>query len=198
MTGRPARIRVGVLISGQGSNMEALVRRSREADCPYDVSLVISNRPGAAGLAVAEALGLKVSIIDHADFGMDRKDHERAMDAALRSAGCQAIALAGYMRILTPFLVEAWSGRMINIHPSLLPNYPGLETHRRAIEAGDREAGCSVHLVTTGLDAGPVLGQSRVAILPNDTVASLAARVLAAEHQLYPQCLADFVRSIPD
>jgi phosphoribosylglycinamide formyltransferase-1/phosphoribosylamine--glycine ligase/phosphoribosylglycinamide formyltransferase/phosphoribosylformylglycinamidine cyclo-ligase len=198
MTGRPARIRVGVLISGQGSNMEALVRRSLEPDCPYDVALVISNRPGAAGLAVAAAMGTNVSIIDHADFGMNREDHERAIDKALRFAGCQAIALAGYMRILTPFLVEAWSGRMINIHPSLLPSYPGLETHRRAIEAGDHEAGCSVHLVTTGLDAGPVLGQSRVAILPKDTVASLAARVLAAEHQLYPQCLADFVRSIQD
>ncbi|MDH4386444.1 MAG: phosphoribosylglycinamide formyltransferase [Caulobacter sp.] len=195
MTDSPARLRVGILISGQGSNMEALVRRSLEPDCPYDVALVISNRPKAAGLAAAEALGVAARIIDHSDFGQDREGHERTIDAALRAAGCQVIALAGYMRILTPFLVEGWSGRMINIHPSLLPNYPGLDTHRRAMEAGDAEAGCSVHLVTTGLDAGTVLGQARVAILPDDTVASLAGRVLAAEHQLYPQCLADFVRT---
>ncbi len=197
MTGSPARLRVGILISGQGSNMEALVRRSLEPDCPYVVALVISNRPQAAGVAAAQALGVATRIIDHSDYGQDREGHERAMDAALRAAGCQVIALAGYMRILTPFLVAAWNGRMINIHPSLLPNYPGLDTHRRAMEAGDAEAGCSVHLVTAGLDAGPVLGQARVAILPDDTVASLAGRVLAAEHQLYPQCLADFVRTVP-
>jgi phosphoribosylglycinamide formyltransferase-1/phosphoribosylamine--glycine ligase/phosphoribosylglycinamide formyltransferase/phosphoribosylformylglycinamidine cyclo-ligase len=196
MTGTPARIRVGILISGQGSNMEALVRRSRDPDSPYDVALVISNRPEAAGLTAARALGIEATIIDHAEFGEDREGHERAIDRALRAAGCEVIALAGYMRILTPFLVEAWSGRMINIHPSLLPSYPGLDTHRRAIEAGDCEAGCTVHLVTTGLDAGPVLAQSRVAVFPDDTAASLAARVLAAEHRLYPQCLADLVRSI--
>ena len=197
MTGSPARLRVGILISGQGSNMEALVRRSLEPDCPYVVALVISNRPQAAGVAAAQALGVATRIIDHSDYGQDREGHERAMDAALRAAGCQVIALAGYMRILTPFLVAAWNGRMINIHPSLLPNYPGLDTHRRAMEAGDAEAGCSIHLVTAGLDAGPVLGQARVAIRPDDTVASLAGRVLAAEHQLYPQCLADFVRTVP-
>jgi phosphoribosylglycinamide formyltransferase-1 len=188
-----SRAKVGVLISGQGSNMEALIAASSAADCPYEVALVLSNRPDAAGLARAEALGVRAVAVDQAEFGKDRQAHERAVDTALREAGCQYVALAGYMRILTPLLVEAWAGRMLNIHPSLLPKYPGLDTHRRAIEAGDSEAGCSVHLVTAGVDEGPVLGQARVPVLAGDTPEALAIRVLAAEHCLYPQALADHV-----
>jgi phosphoribosylglycinamide formyltransferase-1 len=188
-----SRARVGVLISGQGSNMEALIAASRAEGCPYEIAVVISNRPDATGLARARALGVPTLAVDHAAFGQDRQAHEQAIDAALREAGCGYVALAGYMRILTPFLVEAWAGRMINIHPSLLPLYPGLDTHRRAIEAGDAEAGCSVHLVTAGVDEGRVLALARVAVLPGDTPEALAVRVLAAEHKLYPQALAELI-----
>ena len=185
-----SRTRVGVLISGRGSNMSALVEASRAPDCPYEIVLVLSNKPDAAGLDAARAAGIEARAIDQRDFPNDREGHERALDAALRAAGCQAVALAGYMRILTPVLIDAWAGRMINIHPSLLPKYPGLNTHTRAIEAGDLEAGCTVHLVTIGVDEGPILGQARVPILPGDDEASLAARILTAEHQLYPAMLA--------
>lgn len=187
-----SRARVGVLISGRGSNMEALIEASRAEDCPYEVALVLSNKPTAAGLERARALGVEAYGIDQRDF-LDRESHERALDEALRAAGVQFVALAGYMRVLTPFLVDAWAGRMINIHPSLLPKYPGLDTHRRALEAGDAEAGCSVHIVTNDLDEGPVLGQARVPILPGDDEASLSERVLAEEHRLYPRCLASLV-----
>lgn len=186
--------RVAILISGAGSNMAALVEASRAADCPYEVVLVVSNNPDAAGLAKAAALGVPTLAVDHRPFGKDREAHERRVDAALRAAGADYVALAGYMRILTPFLVEAWAGRMLNIHPSLLPKYPGLNTHQRAIDAGDPEAGCSVHLVTSGVDEGPVLGQARVPVRPDDTAESLAARVKAEEHRLYPVCLAALTR----
>jgi phosphoribosylglycinamide formyltransferase-1 len=185
-----SRAKVGVLISGRGSNMEALIRASH--DLPYEVVVVLSNKPDATGLAIAESLGVPVKAIDQRQFP-DREAHERALDAALREAGAEYVALAGYMRVLTPFLVGAWAGRMVNIHPSLLPKYPGLDTHRRALEAGDTEAGCTVHLVTDDLDSGPVLGQARVPVLPGDHEASLSARVLAQEHQLYPAALAAFV-----
>ena len=152
-----SRARVGVLISGRGSNMEALIEASGASDCPYEVVLVLSNKPNAGGLGLARSLGIAAQAIDQHDYP-DRESHERALDAALREAGAQYVALAGYMRVLTPFLVGAWEGRMVNIHPSLLPKYPGLDTHRRALEAGDAEAGCTVHLVTNDLDGGPVLG----------------------------------------
>jgi phosphoribosylglycinamide formyltransferase-1/phosphoribosylamine--glycine ligase/phosphoribosylglycinamide formyltransferase/phosphoribosylformylglycinamidine cyclo-ligase len=189
-----SRARVGILISGTGSNMEALIRAAEAEDCPYEVAVVISNRPDAAGLDRAKALGVTAIAVDHTPFGKDREAHEHALDAALRRFGCSYVALAGYMRIMTPFLVGAWQGRMLNIHPSLLPKYPGLDTHRRAIEAGDVEAGCSVHLVTAGVDEGPVLAQARVPVLPGDTPETLAERVLAEEHRLYPQALADLAR----
>ena len=189
------RARVGVLISGRGSNMEALIAAARASDCPYEVALVLSNRPDAGGLALARAAGIEALAIDQAPFGKDREAHERALDAALRAAGCEYVALAGYMRVLTPFLVGAWKGRMVNIHPSLLPKYPGLDTHRRALEAGDTEAGCTVHMVTDDLDGGPILGQVRVPVLPCDDEATLNARVLQAEHRLYPACLAELVRT---
>lgn len=187
------RAKVAVLISGRGSNMTALVEAARAPDCPYEVVLVLSNKPDAEGLALAAAAGVPTLAIDHKSFGADREAHERALDAALRQAGAEYVALAGYMRVLTPFLVEAWAGRMINIHPSLLPKYPGLDTHRRAIEAGDAEAGCTVHLVTAGVDEGPILDQARVPVLAGDTPETVAARVLAAEHALYPRALARLV-----
>ena len=188
------RARVAVLISGRGSNMTALVEAARAPDCPYEIALVLSNKPDAEGLQLAAEAGVATLAIDHRPFGADREAHERALDAALREAGVEYVALAGYMRVLTPFLVEAWAGRMINIHPSLLPKYPGLDTHRRAIEAGDAEAGCSVHLVTAGVDEGHVLAQASVDVRPDDTPEGLAERVLELEHHLYPQALAHFVR----
>jgi formyltetrahydrofolate-dependent phosphoribosylglycinamide formyltransferase len=191
---RPSRTPVAILISGDGSNMVALVEASRAADCPYEVVLVLSNTPDAGGLAKAAALGVPTLAIDHRPHGKDREAHERLVDAALRDARADYVALAGYMRILTPWLVEGWAGRMLNIHPSLLPKYPGLHTHQRALDAGDAEAGCTVHLVTTGVDEGPILGQARVPVLPGDTAETLAARVKAQEHQLYPAALADLVR----
>ena len=188
-----SRARVGVLISGRGSNMEALIEASGASDCPYEVVLVLSNKPNAGGLGLARSLGIAAQAIDQHDYP-DRESHERALDAALREAGAQYVALAGYMRVLTPFLVGAWEGRMVNIHPSLLPKYPGLDTHRRALEAGDAEAGCTVHLVTNDLDGGPVLGQVAVPILPGDDEHALSARVLAEEHKLYPTALSRLVR----
>jgi phosphoribosylglycinamide formyltransferase-1 len=190
------RTKVAVLISGRGSNMEALVRAAKAADCPFEIALVLANKPDAGGLAVAAEAGVEALCVDSKPFGKDREAHERAIDAALRERGIQVIALAGYMRILTPYLVDAWEGRMLNIHPSLLPAYPGLDTHARAIAAGDAEAGCTVHLVTAGVDEGPILGQARVPILPGDDEHTLAARVLEQEHRLYADTLAAFVRTL--
>ena len=184
------RVRVGVLISGRGSNMSALVEASKAPDCPYEVVLVLSNKPDALGLELARAAGIEARAIDQRDFPKDREGHERALNAALEAAGVEAVALAGYMRILTPVLIDAWAGRMINIHPSLLPKYPGLDTHNRAIAAGDAEAGCTVHLVTLGVDEGPILGQARVPIMPGDNEHSLSTRILEQEHRLYPAMLA--------
>jgi phosphoribosylglycinamide formyltransferase-1 len=176
--------------------MEALVAAARDPSCPFEIVLVLANKPDAGGLAVAAEAGVEALCVDSKPFGKDREAHERAIDAALRERGIQVIALAGYMRILTPFLVDAWEGRMLNIHPSLLPAYPGLDTHGRAIAAGDLEAGCTVHLVTAGVDEGPILGQARVPILPGDDDHTLATRVLAREHKLYTDTLAAFVRDL--
>lgn len=192
----PEPVRVAVLISGAGSNMAALIDAAQSTGAAYEVVLVLSNRPDAGGLKIAEAKGVPVVAIDHRPFGKDREAHERAVHAALTEAGVEVIALAGYMRILTPFLVGAWAGRMLNIHPSLLPLYPGLDTHSRAIEAGDAEAGCTVHIVTDGVDEGPILGQARVPVLADDTPRALAERVHVAEHQLYPATLAAFCRQL--
>lgn len=187
------KTKVAVLISGRGSNMEALVRAAKSPACPFEIALVLANKPDAGGLATAASEGVEALCVDSKPFGKDREAHERAIDAALRERGIEVIALAGYMRILTPFLVDAWEGRMLNIHPSLLPAYPGLDTHARAIAAGEVEAGCTVHLVTAGVDEGPILGQARVPILPDDDDHSLAARVLEQEHRLYADTLAAFV-----
>lgn len=190
------KARVAVLISGTGSNMAALLYASRAQICPYEIVLVASNKPAAPGLRLAEAEGITTFGLAHA--GMIRADHDAAIHAALTSAGAEYVALAGYMRILSPQFVAQWEGRMLNIHPSLLPAYKGLDTHGRALAAGDSHGGCSVHLVTPELDDGPVLGQTRVAVMPGDTAASLAARVLIAEHQLYPRVLAELVRNRTD
>lgn len=186
-----SRAKVAVLISGSGTNMAALLYASRAADCPFEIGLVASNNPEAGGLILAQAEGVPTFVLPHK--GIDRAPHDLAMDAAIRDHGAQFVALAGYMRILTPEFVTRWEGRMVNIHPSLLPKYTGLHTHERALAAGDSQAGCTVHLVTAELDAGPILGQTPVAILPDDTAETLAARVLIAEHQLYSRCLAELV-----
>lgn len=189
-----SRTRVGVLISGRGSNMVALLEAARDPDYPAEIVLVLSNNPDAPGLELARGMGVEARAVDHR--GRDKAAHEAELTAALRDAEVGVIALAGYMRLLSPAFIEAWRGRILNIHPSLLPLYPGLHTHRRALEAGDQEAGCSVHLVTEGVDEGPVLAQRRVPILRGDTEESLAERVLQAEHELYPTALARFVRDL--
>jgi formyltetrahydrofolate-dependent phosphoribosylglycinamide formyltransferase len=171
--------------------MAALLYASRASDCPYEIVLVASNNPEAGGLQLAQAEGVPTFALAHK--GMTRADHDAAMDAAIRASGADYVALAGYMRILTPEFVAGWQGRMVNIHPSLLPKYTGLHTHERALAAGDSQGGCTVHLVTAELDDGPVLGQTPVAVLPGDSADSLAARVLIAEHQLYSRCLAALV-----
>jgi phosphoribosylglycinamide formyltransferase-1 len=187
----PTRAKVAALISGGGTNMAALLYASRAVDCPYEIVLVASNNPDAGGLKLAAAEGVPTFALPHK--GMARADHDAAMDTAIRASGAQYVALAGYMRILTAEFVSGWEGRMLNIHPSLLPKYTGLHTHDRALEAGDSHGGCTVHLVTAELDDGPVLGQTPVAVLPGDTGDSLAARVLIAEHQLYSRCLSALV-----
>ncbi len=186
---RPKR-RVGVLISGRGSNMLALLKAARDPAYPAEIALVLSNRPDAAGLALAKAAGVPVRAIDHRTFGRDRAAHEAALDAALREAGVEIVCLAGYMRLLTPFLVGAWRGRMLNVHPSLLPAFPGLESHERAIATGVKLHGCTVHLVTEVMDEGPILAQDAVPVLPDDTADVLPARVLVQGHRIYPAALA--------
>ncbi len=185
------KAKIAILISGAGTNMAALVYASRIGTCPYEVVLVASNDPAAAGLAFAAAEGIPTFALPHK--GMTREGHDAAMEAAVLEAGADHIVLAGYMRILSDGFVERWAGRMLNIHPSLLPLYKGLDTHARAIAAGDSHAGASVHLVTPELDAGEVLAQARVAIAADDTPATLAERVRLAEHQLYPRAVADYV-----
>ena len=189
MTPPAARRRVAVLISGRGSNLGALLAAARAPDYPAQVVLVLSNTPEAAGLALARDAGVTAEAIDHRPYRGDRAAHEAAIDARLRAAGIEIVCLAGYMRRLTPFLVNAWAGRMLNIHPSLLPAFPGLDTHARALAAGVCLHGCTVHRVTEGVDEGPILAQAAVPVLPGDTEAALAARVLAQEHRLYPAAL---------
>lgn len=183
--------RVAILISGGGSNMLALVR-DMMGDHPCRPVLVASNDPAAAGLARAEALGIPTAAVDHRPFGKDRPAFEAALAEKVDAAHPDMICLAGFMRVLTPGFIRRYEGRMLNIHPSLLPKYPGLNTHARALAAGDAEAGCTVHEVTAELDAGPILGQARVPVLQGDTEDTLAARVLAMEHQLYPAVLRRF------
>jgi phosphoribosylglycinamide formyltransferase-1 len=185
---RPESARVGILISGRGSNMMSLVEAAGDA---YEVALIASDKPDAAGIAWAEAQGLATWTLS--PKGIGKPAYEAALHAALLAADVETIALAGYMRLLSDDFVAKWRGRILNIHPSLLPKYKGLDTHVRAIAAGDSHGGCSVHIVTEELDGGAVLGQAEVPILPGDTPEALAARVLVEEHRLYPRTLAEFV-----
>nr|WP_016747125.1 phosphoribosylglycinamide formyltransferase [Rhizorhabdus wittichii] len=187
------RTPIAILISGRGSNMRVLVEASRAPGCPYEVVLVASNDPDAPGLAIARDAG--IATFAHSHKGLTRDAFDAIIDKALREAGVRYVALAGYMRILSEGFVAGWAGRMLNIHPSLLPRYKGLDTHARAIAAGDAEGGCSVHIVTATLDDGEVVGQARVPILPGDTPETLADRVLIEEHRLYPAALADYIRA---
>ena len=185
------KTRVAVLISGAGTNMAALVYAAKAANCPYEIVLVASNMPEAPGLAIAAGEGIATWSLSHK--GLNRDAFDALVDTQLRDAKADFVALAGYMRILSDDFVARWQGKMLNIHPSLLPLYKGLDTHQKAIDAGDKFGGCSVHIVTTGVDDGPVLAQTLVAILPGDTVDTLSARVRIAEHQLYPPTLAAYV-----
>jgi phosphoribosylglycinamide formyltransferase-1 len=187
-----SRRRVAILISGAGSNMLALARDMAELAHPAEVCLVLANRPDAAGLARAAALGLPTAAVDHRRFRGDRAGFEAAMAEPLRESGAEILCLAGFMRVLTPGFIAAWQGRMLNVHPSLLPLFPGLDTHARALDAGMAVHGCTVHEVTTELDSGPILGQAVVPVAEGDTPETLAARVLPMEHRLYPAVLRRF------
>ncbi len=183
------RIPTAIFISGRGSNMMALVEAASAPDFPAEIALVVSNDPSAAGLAWAAERGIKTVAVDHKIYGKDREAHERAIHEHLTAHGIQFICLAGYMRILTPWLVETWNGRMINIHPALLPDFKGLHTHERAIEAAVKEHGATVHWVTPGVDEGETILQARVPVFPEDTADILGKRVLAEEHKLYPEAV---------
>jgi phosphoribosylglycinamide formyltransferase 1 len=181
--------RVAILISGRGSNMTALIEAAKAKDYPAEIALVVSNRPDAAGLHRARAAGIPTAVIDHIQFGGDREAFERALDRKLSEHRIDLVCLAGFMRLLTPWFVNRWSGRMLNIHPSLLPQFKGLDTHRRALAAGVLRHGATVHFVVPEMDAGPIVLQDSVAVLENDTEQTLAARVLELEHQIYPRAL---------
>ncbi|MED5547956.1 MAG: phosphoribosylglycinamide formyltransferase [Pseudomonadota bacterium] len=184
-----AKTKIAVLISGRGSNMQALLEAAKDEAFPAEIVVVASNRPDAAGLAVAEAAGIATEVIDHRDYD-GREAFEEALDSTLKMYGPRIVCLAGFMRILTPWFTERWRDLLINIHPSLLPAFKGLHTHERALEAGVRIHGCTVHYVRPEMDDGPIIGQAAVPVLPGDTPDTLAARVLEAEHKLYPQCVA--------
>jgi formyltetrahydrofolate-dependent phosphoribosylglycinamide formyltransferase len=188
-------VRVAVLISGRGSNMLALSEhKRRDPHRSYKIALVASNVPDARGLVLAKRLGLKTWAQSHE--GMKRAEFDALLDEVLQANEIEIVALAGYMRLLSPGFVDKWEGRILNIHPSLLPLHKGLDTHRRALLAGDEFAGCSVHVVTPDLDSGPVVAQAKVRILPRDDAESLAERVLAEEHRLYPLALEDYCRAV--
>lgn len=182
--------RVGIMISGRGSNMEALIRAAAAPDYPATIVLVLANDPAAKGLATAAAAGIPTAVVDHRPFGKDRLSFEQAIDAEMRKAGVEIICLAGFMRLLTAWFTAQWQDRLLNIHPALLPSFKGLHTHERALAAGVRWHGATVHLVRPAMDEGPIIAQAAVPVLPEDDVESLSARVLAAEHRLYPQALA--------
>jgi phosphoribosylglycinamide formyltransferase 1 len=189
------RVRVAVLISGRGTNMLALSEHKRkDPGRAYDLVLVASNVPEARGLVLAKRLGIPIWSKSHK--GLKREEFDRLLDAELRRRDVELIALAGYMRLLSPWFIESWEGRILNIHPSLLPLHKGLDTHRKALLAGDLEAGCSVHVVTAELDSGPVIAQAKVRILPRDDPESLAARVLEEEHRLYPIALEEYAKAL--
>lgn len=183
------RRRVAVLVSGRGSNMGALLAAARNADYPAEIALVLSNRSDAAALDAAKAAGIATRVVDHSAYGKDRESFERAIDGELQAHGIELVCLAGFMRVLTSWFVQRWQGRLINIHPSLLPAFKGLETHARALDAGVKIHGASVHFVTAELDSGAIIAQAAVPVLASDTEETLAARVLRAEHRIYPLAL---------
>jgi phosphoribosylglycinamide formyltransferase-1 len=187
-----SRKRVAILISGAGSNMVALARSMAMPDHPAEACLVLANRPDAAGLARAAEMGIPTAAVDHRAFCGDRAAFEAAMERPLAESGAELICLAGFLRVLTPGFVDRWAGRMLNIHPSILPLFPGLDTHARALAAGMAVHGCTVHLVTPDLDAGPILGQAVIPVCAGDTSDSLAERLLPLEHRLYPAVLRRF------
>jgi len=183
------KTRVAVLISGRGSNMTALMEAARAPDFPAEIVLVVSNRPQAAGLSRARDAGIPTALVDHTAFGGDRQAFEQALDAELVAHRIEIVCLAGFMRILSPWFVSRWSGRMLNIHPALLPQFKGLHTHRRALEAGVTRHGATVHFVVPQMDSGPIVVQESVPVIAGDTEETLAARVLEVEHRIYPQAL---------
>lgn len=194
----PVKKRVAILISGRGSNMVALIQAARDEDYPAEIVTVISNRPEAAGLAVAAKFGIPTTVLDHKSFPL-RAAFDRALHVALLAAEVDYVACAGFLRLLTPHFVDAWQNKILNIHPSLLPAFKGLDTHARALEAGVTLTGCTVHLVSTEVDSGPILAQAAVPVVTGDTPETLGARVLRAEHILYPATLARFATgSAPD
>jgi phosphoribosylglycinamide formyltransferase-1 len=184
-----AKKRVAVLISGRGSNMMALIEAARSQDYPAEIVLVVSNEPSALGLAHARDAGIATTIVDHRPFGNNREAFERALDAELTAHRIDIVCLAGFMRLLTPWFVTRWSGRLLNIHPALLPQFKGLHTHRRALEAGVPRHGATVHFVAVEMDSGPIVLQDSVPVIEGDTEETLAQRVLELEHRLYPQAL---------
>lgn len=191
MTG--ARRRTAILISGRGSNMEALIEAARAPDYPAEIALVLSNRPEAVGLALARAAGVAVAAIDH-KIHAGREEFERSMQAMLEIHRIELVCMAGFMRLVTPWFISNWQGRMINIHPALLPSFRGLDTHARALAEGVKIHGCTVHFVVPAMDEGPIIAQAAVPVLDRDTTESLARRVLAQEHRLYPAALARVAR----
>ena len=184
------RKRVAILISGRGSNMAALIEAAKDPAYPAEIVLVASNRPDAGGLATASSAGITTAVVDHKQF-KDREAFERALQDVLETNRIDIVCLAGFMRLLTPWLISRWDQRMINIHPALLPAFKGLDTHERAIAAGAREHGATVHFVVPEMDSGPIIAQASVPVLPNETPDTLAKRVLAVEHWIYPQALKD-------
>jgi phosphoribosylglycinamide formyltransferase-1 len=190
------RKRVAILISGRGSNMMALIEAAKAADYPAEIAVVLSNVPDATGLARVGEAGIAAEAIDHKPFGQDREAFDRQLDAALEAHRIDIVCLAGFMRVLSPWFVARWNGRLINIHPSLLPAFKGLHTHERAIAAGVKEHGATVHFVVPELDSGPIIEQASVPVLPGDTPDSLAARVLEVEHRIYPRALRRLAESL--
>ena len=184
-----ARKRVAILISGRGSNMVALIEAAKDQTYPAEIALVISNEPAAEGLKRAAADGVRTAILDHRTFGKDREAFERTLQNELQAHRIELVCLAGFMRLLTPWFVRQWDGRLLNIHPALLPAFKGLDTHARAIAAGAKQHGATVHFVVPEMDSGPIIAQAAVPVRSGDTEAMLAARVLEVEHRIYPQAL---------
>jgi len=184
-----SRKRVAVLISGRGSNMAALIEAAKAKDYPAQITLVVSNKPDAGGLVTARTAGIATEVVDHARYGKDRAGFERALQAALEKHRIEIVCLAGFMRLLTPWFVGQWQNRLLNIHPALLPAFKGLDTHKRALEAGIKMHGATVHFVVPEMDSGPIIAQGAVAVQPDDTEEKLAARVLGVEHRIYPLAL---------